>query len=104
MTRDRQLLLGAFFLIVFMVLGGYTLLFSDFSLFKTQHLMTVFFPDANGLRRGDPVLVAGVRQGKVREITYDPGAVLDQRMVTLLSMEKLTASLVGDSAPLAEAA
>lgn len=31
-------------------------------------------------------------------------AVLDNRMVTLLSMEKLTASLVGDPAPTAEAA
>ena len=31
-------------------------------------------------------------------------AVLDQRMVTLLSMEKLTASLVGEGTPVAEAA
>ena len=31
-------------------------------------------------------------------------AVLDQRMVTLLSMEKLTASLVGDSSSVSEAA
>lgn len=88
MTRDRQLLLGAFFLIVFLVLGAYTLLFSEFSLFKEQHVLTAFFPDANGLRRGDSVLVAGLRDGKVRELTYDPSADLDKRITVVIVLDK----------------
>src|SRR6185436_14783341 len=40
------------------------------------------------LRRGDPVLVAGVRQGKVREITYDSGAQLDRRITVVLVLEQ----------------
>ena len=87
MTRDRQLLLGAFFLIVFLILGVYTLAFSDFSLFKQQQKLVVFFPDANGLRRGDTVLVAGVRQGKVRELTYDPTAAGDRRITVVLLLD-----------------
>ena len=30
MSRDRQLLLGVFFVVVFLILAAYTLLFSDF--------------------------------------------------------------------------
>jgi phospholipid/cholesterol/gamma-HCH transport system substrate-binding protein len=87
MSRDRQLLLGVFFLVVFLILAGYTLMFSDFSLFREQHYMTVFFPDANGLRRGDTVLVAGIREGKVRELTYDPGAEITKRITVKLVLD-----------------
>jgi phospholipid/cholesterol/gamma-HCH transport system substrate-binding protein len=87
MTRDRQLLLGMFVLFVFVILAVYTLAFSDFSLFKEQHRMVVFFPDAHGLRRGDSVQVAGVRFGKVHTIVFDPGAIRDKRITVNLLLD-----------------
>ena len=86
MSRDRQLLLGVFFLVVFLILAGYTLLFSDFTLHE-RYSLTVFFPDANGLRRGDTVLVAGLRDGKVGAITYDPAATIEKRITVTLVLD-----------------
>ena len=65
MANQRQLALGAFFVIVLTLLGVYTLFLTDFSLFKERHSMVVHFPQANGLRQGDTVLVAGIRAGRV---------------------------------------
>jgi ABC-type transporter Mla subunit MlaD len=48
---------------------------TDFALFKKSHRVVVHFPEANGLRTGDAVLVAGIRQGRVqRAAAYDPVA------------------------------
>ena len=60
MVNQRQLLLGAFFVIVLSLLGVYTLFLTDFSLFKERHTLVVHFPQASGLRQGDSVLVAGI--------------------------------------------
>ena len=86
-ANQRQLLLGAFFLVVLLVLGWYTLFLTDFTLFGARHEMVVHFPDANGLRQGDPVLVAGIRQGKVDQLTFDPSAELARRITATLRME-----------------
>jgi phospholipid/cholesterol/gamma-HCH transport system substrate-binding protein len=87
MNNQRQLLLGAFFVTVLSVLGYYTLFLTDFSLFSEKHEMVVHFPDAAGLREGDTVLVAGMRQGRVTTLVYDPSASLDRRITTTLTMD-----------------
>jgi len=88
MTSSKQVLLGAFFVIVLSILGYYTLFLTDFSLFKETRDLVVHFPDAHGLRTGDPVLVAGMRRGRVRELTYDPGAPLERRITVALLMDE----------------
>jgi len=86
-AHQRQFLLGAFFLVVLLVLGYYTLFLTDFRLFGEQHELVVHFPDANGLRQGDPVLLAGIRQGKVDQLTFDPSAELPRRITAVLRMD-----------------
>ena len=65
MNTKRQFLLGIFFLAALSVLAFYTLFLTDFTLFSQPERETVYFPSAHGLREGDPVLVAGLRVGRV---------------------------------------
>ena len=88
MTSKTQLALGAFFIAVLGILGYFTLFMSDFSLFQEKHDMVVHFPDADGLREGDTVLVAGMRRGRVSTLTYDPSAALDRRITVALRMDE----------------
>jgi phospholipid/cholesterol/gamma-HCH transport system substrate-binding protein len=87
MANQRQLALGAFFVVVLTLLGVYTLFLTDFSLFRERHQIVVHFPQANGLRQGDTVLVAGIRAGRVQSLTYDPAAPLERRVTVTLSMD-----------------
>lgn len=87
MNPQRQALLGAFFLVVLLVLGFYTLFLTDFSLFKDRHMITAHFEQANGLRKGDSVLVAGIRDGRVQTLSYDPAAPLDRRITVTLALD-----------------
>lgn len=89
MTSTRQMLLGAFFVIVLGILGYYTLFLTDFSLFGKEHRVVVHFPDANGLREGDAVLVAGLRQGRVQTLVFDPTAPRDRRITVTLKMDEV---------------
>ena len=88
MSSKSQFLLGAFFVAVLGILGYATLFLTEFSLFREAHQMTVFFPDADGLREGDTVLVAGMRRGRVSALTYDPTAALDRRITVALRMDE----------------
>jgi phospholipid/cholesterol/gamma-HCH transport system substrate-binding protein len=87
MNAQRQVLLGAFFLVVLLVLGVYTLFLTDFSLFKERHLIVAHFSEANGLRKGDSVLVAGIRDGRVQMLAYDPAAPVERRITVTLSLD-----------------
>ncbi len=87
MNTQRQVLLGAFFLIVLLVLGVYTLFLTDFSLFKERHFLVAHFPEAYGLRKGDSVLVAGIREGRVQTLSYDPAAPLERRITVTLALD-----------------
>jgi phospholipid/cholesterol/gamma-HCH transport system substrate-binding protein len=49
--------------------------------------MTVQFSETNGLREGDGVLVAGIRWGRVKEMTFDPAAPIETRVTVLLSLD-----------------
>ncbi len=89
MNTSSHFLLGLLFVGALSVLGYFTLFLSDFTLFGEVHRLTVHFPDANGLREGDSVLVAGVRWGKVATITYDPETTDPKKRITvLLSLDK----------------
>ena len=87
MTNQKHLVLGAFFVIVLSILGYYTLFLTDFALFGERHELEVFFTGANGLRQGDSVLVAGIRQGRVGTLEYDPTAEREQRIRVQLVMD-----------------
>lgn len=84
MTTSRSFLLGLFFLAALGVLGYYTLFLNEFSLFKTPSELVIYFSGANGLRKGDAVYVAGMRWGRVKELTYDAKAP-EARRVTVVA-------------------
>lgn len=80
MSSERQLILGFFFVVVFSILIGFTLFLTDFQLFGERFERTVYFSQTNGLRVGDPVLVAGMRWGKVEDLDFDPQAEVKKRI------------------------
>ena len=88
MTPQRQALLGLFFVMVFAILGWFTLFKSDVSLFREPVSMTVHFEEAGGLRKGDPVLVAGLRWGEVESLTYDAGQPPPRRVEVVLNLDQ----------------
>ncbi len=88
MSNFRQLALGAFFVVVLAILGYYTIFLTEFSLFAERHELVVHFPGANGLRQGDSVLVAGIREGRVGALSYDPAAELSRRITVTLVLDK----------------
>ena len=69
-------------------LGYYTLFLTDMQLFKERFDKSVFFPAAGGLRKGDAVLVAGLRSGKVMSLSLDPNAPDDRRVTVVIGLEK----------------
>lgn len=83
MSMNRSTILGLFFLVTLSVLAYYTLFLTDFTLFKKQAQLRVQFAEANGLREGDAVLVAGMRWGRVKKMTFDPTAPVDKRVTVL---------------------
>lgn len=95
MSTQRQFLLGIFFLTALSILGFYTLFLTDFTLFGDQTKWEVYFPEAHGLREGDPVLVAGMRIGRVKALEFDPGAPEEQRIKTTLVLKQDVELLFG---------
>ncbi len=87
MSMNRSTILGLFFLVTLSVLAYYTLFLTDFSLFKKQPHMHVQFEQANGLREGDSVRVAGMRWGRVKKLTLDPSAPIEKRVTVDLVLE-----------------
>jgi phospholipid/cholesterol/gamma-HCH transport system substrate-binding protein len=87
-SSSRHLVLGLFFVAVLLVLGYYTLFLTDFKLFGETHERTVQFSEANGLRRGDTVLVAGIRQGRVKDLAFDPAAPVERRVTVTLLLDQ----------------
>lgn len=85
MDTRRQLQLGIFFLGVVAILAYFTLFMADVKLVGNPERREVFFSETNGLRLGSPVLVAGMRWGKVVDMQYDPAADFEERIrVTFL--------------------
>jgi phospholipid/cholesterol/gamma-HCH transport system substrate-binding protein len=72
-SNQQNLILGIFFVTALSILAFFTLFLTDtVTLFKDPILMTVYFPDGNLLKEGDPVQVLGARFGRVKEIETDP--------------------------------
>lgn len=70
MTARRHTLIGLFFVLVTGILGWFTLFKSDLSLFAESFPMTAYFKEGGGLHKGDSVLVAGMRWGRVVNLEY----------------------------------
>ena len=71
MTPSRHLSLGLLFLGAVSILSYYTLFKTDFSLFESKQSVVAYTENARGLRKGAPVLFAGVRWGKVDAVVPD---------------------------------
>lgn len=87
MKRYGDLQIGITVLLALAVLIFGVLWFKGYSASRETYQLTVFFPEASGLDRGDPVEVAGVVQGKVSELEYELGRaklVLDINQATEL--------------------
>lgn len=90
MSGNRSVILGLFFLVTLAILAYYTLFLTDFTLFRDRPEITVHFSETNGLREGDGVLVAGMRWGRIKNLTFDPQAPIETRVtVTAALNEKL---------------
>lgn len=87
MSSTRHLILGIFFLTSLSLLAVYTLWLYELSWFGDRQILTVEFPEANGLRSGDTVRVAGMKVGRVTDMSFVPEADIDKRIVAVLSLE-----------------
>jgi phospholipid/cholesterol/gamma-HCH transport system substrate-binding protein len=88
MNTPSHFLLGLLCLFALGVLGFFTIAKSDFTLFGDVQQLVVRFPQADGLREGDSVLVAGVRWGKVAAIAYHPEEKdLSRRIEVIISLD-----------------
>ncbi len=96
MNNQRQFLLGIFFITALSVLAFFTLFLTDtVHFFSEPNLEIVYFPEAHGLREGDPVLVAGVRIGRVKKLAFDIDAPLERRIRATLSLDERVQLLEG---------
>ncbi|MBL8693997.1 MAG: MCE family protein [Planctomycetes bacterium] len=86
MSSQRTVLLGLFFLVTLGVLGYYTLFLTEFTPFRERPELSAYFKETNGLREGDSVLVAGMRWGRVKRLTFDPDAPQEKRIVLTASL------------------
>lgn len=71
MNPRRHIALGLLFLAAVGILSYYTLFKTEFSLFAEKQSLVAYAEDARGLRKGAPVLYAGVRWGKVDAVAPD---------------------------------
>ncbi|MFT5152965.1 MAG: phospholipid/cholesterol/gamma-HCH transport system substrate-binding protein, partial [Planctomycetota bacterium] len=88
MSNQRHLTLGLFFVFAAGVLGYFTLFMADVSFFGEKTEMRAYFSETNGLRKGDAVLVAGMRWGKVDSLTFRPDAEFSERIEVTFSLSE----------------
>lgn len=73
MKRYSELAVGITVILALIILFGGLLWFKGYAIRRDTYDLTVFFPQASGLAKGDPVEVAGVVQGSVDDIAYEKG-------------------------------
>lgn len=88
MNPRRHVALGLLFLAAVGILSYYTLFKTDFSLFEERQSIVAYAEDARGLRKGAPVLYAGVRWGKVEAVAPDLERARDERVRIDISLDK----------------
>lgn len=87
-TGTRTFLLGLLFLVALCTLGYYTLFLTNINWFKQTYDLQIHFPELNGLREGDSVLVAGMRFGRVSRIDVDFTQPIDKRLTVIATLER----------------
>lgn len=75
----RDFVLGLVFFGAIALLLYYTIVLTGFS-FSDKVYLTAYFPNANGLKEGDAVLVAGRPTGTVREVVFHDDRPEDRRI------------------------
>ncbi|MFK5954901.1 MAG: MlaD family protein [Planctomycetota bacterium] len=78
-TGRRDFILGLVFFGAIALLLYYTIVLTGFS-FSDKVYMTAYFPNANGLKEGDAILVAGRPTGTVREVAFHDDRPEDRRI------------------------
>lgn len=91
MKRYGELQIGITVLAAVIVLVAGVLWFKGYSAGRETIVLQVYFQQASGLGKGDPVEVAGVAQGTVDRISYEKG-----RALVTLSVRK-TAEIYADA-------
>lgn len=89
MKRYSELAVGLTVILALVILFGGLLWFKGYAIRRDTYDVTIFFPQASGLAKGDPVEVAGVVQGSVAQLTYEKG-----RARTVVKLSR-TAELYG---------
>jgi phospholipid/cholesterol/gamma-HCH transport system substrate-binding protein len=70
----REIRLGIFFFAALIVLGFVTVTVSQWTPpWAKRHVYVVYFPSADGLKRGDQVRIVGVPYGRVDQVKYNRG-------------------------------
>jgi len=76
MKLSTELKLGVFVVVVSLAFAFLILTFGEIPLFKEKtKIYVVYFDDVAGLSKGAEVRVAGVRAGKVKEVSFEDGKV-----------------------------
>jgi len=88
MKQSRQLLLGVFFLVALSILAFYTLFLTDVQFLGDPILHRVYFPEAYGLREGDPVQVSGLRIGRVTRLSFHLDAPPEKRILAEIRLDQ----------------
>jgi phospholipid/cholesterol/gamma-HCH transport system substrate-binding protein len=88
MTDRRQMWLGLLILVSLGTLGIYTLFGSDLNLFGQKLYLDAEFPVAKGLRKGDSVMLAGTRVGRVTEVSFRPEAEDHRRILVRMRIDE----------------
>lgn len=88
MNANKQLALGAFFLVTIGILAFFTLFLTDFDPFGDPIQLRVAFPEANQVRKGDPVMIQGLRIGRVDSLEYVEGAGPDEQIHAILNLDR----------------
>lgn len=88
MTDTRQLWLGLLILVSLGTLGAYTLFGSDMNLFGSKLFIEVEFPEAKGARKGDPVMLAGTRVGRVTGVVFRPDMPDERRILVTMRIDE----------------
>lgn len=86
-NRLRDFLLGLVFFGTVVALIYYTVVLTGFT-FGEKAFFEVSFPNANGLKEGDAVLVSGHQAGSVRQVVFRDGAAEEERIRVVLEMDQ----------------
>ncbi|MCH2112335.1 MAG: MlaD family protein [Planctomycetes bacterium] len=85
-SRFRDFLLGSLFFGTILTLIYSTVILTGFSL-SEKTSVSAWFPDANGLKEGDVVMVAGHQSGSVSSVTLDASQPDDRRIQVTMEFD-----------------